>query len=266
MLQFESRKNIKFNMDKEFVCKKYLFGAVVAALLILAFSAVNYVGAYSRSVASTHSFSVSAEGEIVGIPDVARFTFSVVTQGGKDISSLVTENAGKVNKAVAFLKDEGVENKDIKTESYNVTPRYTSCYYRAGEICPSPEITGYEISQTTSVKARDFSKAGDLLSGVVSNGANSVSSLNFEIDDPTALENIARSEAIAKAREKSRQIAKEGDFRLGKLLSVNESNNYPYRLYGMGAGIAEAAPSAKVSVEPGSQKITITVNLTYEIK
>ena len=100
---------------------------------------------------------------------------------------------------------------------------------------------------------------------MVSNGANSVSSLSFEIDDPTALENIARSEAIAKAREKARQIAKEGNFRLGKLFSVSESN-YPYRLYGMGGGVAEAAPSAKVSVEPGSQKITVTVNLTYEIK
>jgi hypothetical protein len=252
-------------MDKEFVCKRYLFGAVVVAVFVLAFSAVSYVGAYSRSVASTHSFSVSAEGEVVGIPDVARFTFSVITQGGKDISSLVTENAEKVDKAVAFLKDGGVEKKDIKTESYNVTPRYTSCYYRAGETCPPEEIVGYEISQTTSVKARDFSKAGDLLSGVVSSGANSVSSLSFEIDDPTALENIARSEAIAKAREKSRQIAKEGNFRLGKLLSVNESN-YPYRLYGMGGGVAEVAPSAKVSIEPGSQKITITVNLTYEIK
>ena len=253
-------------MDKEFVCKKYLFGAAIAAVFILAFSAVSYVGAYSRSVASTHSFSVSAEGEVVGIPDVARFTFSVITQGGKDSSSLEKENAEKVNKAVACLKDSGVEKKDIKTESYNLTPRYTSCYYRAGETCLPSEITGYEISQTTSVKARDFSKVGDLLSGVVLSGANSVSSLSFEIDDQTALENTARSEAITKAREKARQIAKEGNFRLGKLLSVNESNNYPYRLYGMGGGVAEAVPSAKVSVEPGSQKITITVNLTYEIK
>jgi len=254
-------------MDKEFVWKKFIGTGLTLAALLVAFAALTWSGAYSRSTAGEHSFSVSAEGETVAIPDVARFTFSVITQGGKDIASLEATNAEKVNNAVAFLKENGIEDKDIQTESYNLSPRYTSCAYRPGEVCPPAQIVGYEITQTTSVKARDFSKLGDLLSGVVAKGVNSVSSLNFEIDDPTAVEQLARSQAISKAHEKAVQIAGEGGFRLGRLISVSESN-YPTPVYSvLGMGAAETAvPAARVSVEPGSQKVTVTVNLIYEIR
>ena len=94
-------------------------------------------------------------------------------------------------------------------------------------VCPPPEIVGYSITQTVSVKVRNFEKIGDLLSGIVDNGANSVSGISFTVDNSTKLENEARKNAMTEAKEKAKAVAEAGGFRLGRLLSVEEGGQYP---------------------------------------
>lgn len=269
--------------------KKYLGTGVVVALLLFAFSAVSYVRTYAKSIepSTFRSFSVSGEGRIVAVPDIARFTFNVISQGGKDLGALQTANTQKVNGAISFVKSKGVDAKDVKTEGYNVEPRYQNIVCRPPEIgilggptvypgvskvCPPPEIVGYTVRQTVSVKVRDFNVIGDLLSGVVQNGANSVSQLAFTIDDPTSVENEARAEAIAKAKEKAEALAKAGGFRVGRLLSISEGGPQPYyaaEAYGKAAGFGMGGDNVVApapAIEPGSQEVRVQMFLTYGIK
>lgn len=251
----------------------------MVALLVFAYAAASYANSYSKSFepSSFRSFGVSGEGKIVAVPDVAAFTFSVLTKGGKDISDLQKKNADKVNEAIKFVKAQGVSDKDIKTEQYNLQPEYQyfNCnpgIYSAEPVpCPPAEIVGYTITQTVSVKVRDFKKAGEVLGGVVSNGANSVSQLNFTIDDPSKLENEAREEAIRNAKEKAVAVAKAGGFRLGRLLGIEEAGgSYPMP-YAMandgysGKAMLESAAS-RPAIEAGSQDVKVVVNLRYEIE
>lgn len=251
--------------------KNYLGIAIVLAIFLFAVGYLSYVNTYSKSIqpSSFRSFSVTGEGKVTAIPDIAQFTFSVITQGGKDIAALQKENTDKTNKAITFLKAQNIDAKDIKTTSYNLEPRYQ--YYDCDRImgsvepCPPPEIVGYTITQTVSVKIRDFTKIGTIFSGVVDNGANSVSSLSFTIDDPTAVENQARDEAIAQARGKAELVAKAGGFRVGRLISIEEGYQ-PFYGYGLGGGTkAESVVPAPI-IEPGSQEVTINVTLRYEIQ
>lgn len=250
--------------------KNYLGVAAIIAMFMLAFAAWNYADSYSKSIqpSSFRSFSVSGEGKITTIPDVAQFTFSVITQGGKEIGKLQGENTEKVNKAIEFVKSNGVEAKDIKTQNYNLEPRYQ--YYscpKEGGPCPPPDIVGYTVTQTVLVKIRNFDKIGDILSGVIKNGANEVSQLSFTIDDPTKLEDQARAEAIEKAKEKAKSVAKAGGFRIGRLLSIEEGGYYPKAmpLYGLRTETVSAGAPAP-TIEPGSQEVTINVTLKYEIQ
>ncbi len=258
--------------------KNYLGWVLIISILLVAFSAWRYVSAYARSIqpASFRSFSASGEGKVVVVPDVAKFTFSVITEGDTDISKLQTSNTEKVNKAIKFLKDQGLDEKDIKTESYNLSPRYetANCGFRPdgfNQTCPPPEIVGYSISQTVSVKVRqdNFSKIGEALSGVIKQGANSVSQLDFTIDDPVTAENEARAQAIAEAKVKAKSIAKAAGFSLGELLGIDEGGmDYPMtKIYSMEAsrdlGMA-AAPAP--SIQPGSQEVRVSVTLRYEIE
>ncbi|MEK7464648.1 MAG: SIMPL domain-containing protein [Patescibacteria group bacterium] len=250
--------------------KTYLSVAVVLSILIIAGSAWSYVQTYSRSVepSSFRSFSVSGEGKIVAVPDVAQFAFGVITEGGKDIAVLQRDNTAKVNKIIGFAKSKKIDAKDIKTQSYNLEPRYqySNCS-RENTICPPAEIVGYTITQSVSVKVRDFGVVGDILGGVVENGANNVSQLNFTVDDPTDLQNQARAEAIEKAKEKAKVLARAGGFGIGRLLSIDEGSNYypPMPMYAGGAFEKSADEGAPV-IEPGSQDIKINVTLRYEIR
>ncbi len=283
--------------------KGIVAAAIGVAVLAIGFAAVVYSIYYARSIqpSSFRSFSVSADGKSVSIPDVAQFSFTVITEGGKDLTALQGQNTVSVNKAIAFVKAQGVSANDIKTSYYNVDPRYEnySCYespvrydIKSMEVapgsgsssgvampasptpatvktCPPPSIVGYTVTQSVSVKIRDFSKVGDIMSGVVTNGANQVGSLAFTLDDPSSAQDEARNEAIAKARDKAEEMARAGGFSIGRLLSVQEGRG-AYPMYEKsvsldsysGAGSSAPAPA----IEPGSQETNVTVTMTFEIR
>lgn len=254
--------------------KNYLGIAGLVAMMLVAFAIVKYVGAYAESIqpSSFRSFSVSGEGKVVAVPDVAQFSFEVITEGEKNLGATEKINTEQANAAIKFIKDQGVDAKDIKSTSYGVEPRYQ--YYNCGgdssRPCPPPTIVGYTIRHSIQVKIRDFSKIGELLSGIINAGANSVSQLSFTVDDPTGVENSARAEAIMKAKEKARAIAEAGGFRVGRLLSIDEGGGViPFyartESFAFDKGMG-AAPAMPPSVEPGSQDVRVTVTLRYEIK
>lgn len=202
----------------------------------------------------------------MGVPDVAQVTVSVLTQGSKDISSLQSQNTQKANSIISFLESQGAQSKDIQTQSYNLEPSYTYYNCTSGSSCPPPTIAGYTITQGIQIKIRDFSKIGNVLTGVVNNGANTISQLSFTTDSSStlALEDQARSKAISKAETRAQAIAKEAGFRLGKLVSIDVSysgGQPPVPVYGMGSA-AVSAPN----IQPGSEKTTATTILTYEIR
>lgn len=143
------------------------------------------------------------------------------------------------------------------------------CDYTAGKVCPPAEIVGYSVQQGVTVKVRDFNITNKLLSGVVENGANSVSEIQFALDNPTEVENQARAEAIAKAKEKAKGIAEAGGFELGRLLEISESSG-GYTPYYSRTAMMDMAGSKEATVAPtieaGSEEINISVSLKYEIR
>ncbi len=252
--------------------KNILGLAIILALLASGYVLWSFSRSYAKSIqpTSVRSFSVTAEGRTVAAPDIAQFNFEVITEGGKDVTKLQSENTEKVNRAIDFIKSHKVDPADIKTLQYNIEPRYQySVCPAGGGVCPPPAIVGYVIRQTVLVKIRDFSKIGDLISGVTQNGANSISDLTFKIDDPTEVQNKAREEAIAKAKDKAKDLAKAGGFRIGRLISIEEGFTPPPMPYPVMRGLSKGAEAyaAEVPViEPGSQEITVNVTLKYEIE
>ncbi|OGZ41607.1 MAG: hypothetical protein A3C80_00185 [Candidatus Ryanbacteria bacterium RIFCSPHIGHO2_02_FULL_45_43] len=252
--------------------------SIIIILLVGAYGVWNFVRSYAESIdpSSLRSFTVTGEGKTVAVPDVAIFHFSIITEGGTDLGGLQSKNIKDANSAIAFVKSEGVDSKDIKTTSYNIQPRYQ--YYDcriygplgegSAEPCPPPKIVGYTVTQAVQVKVRDFDKTGNILSGVVDRGANDVSGLTFTVDDPTEPETQARTEAIAKAKEKAQAVATAGGFRLGKLISIDEGFYAPVPYYKLGVGgeVASRADTTPPSIEPGSEEVRVNVTLRFAIE
>lgn len=250
---------------------QWLHISASVAVILLALSSVSYVSYYGRSTDQMHyrSFGVTGEGKITAIPDVAQFSFSVITEGGNDLAKLQTENVTKMNKAIDFIKSKGVETKDITTRAFSVQPRYQNNICTSMGICPPPQIVGYTVHQSVEVKARKFDHLGELVGGVVQQGANEVSQLNFVTDDPSTLQTQARQKALKDATEKAEAMASAGGFKLGRLLSVEDAYGVQYD--GMSeAGIYATKMGGPVApspiIEPGSQEVHSSVNVRYEIR
>ena len=244
----------------------FLLNIFIAVLILVAvFIVAPAIKNNSDSRYPASTLSVSADGETVVIPDVADLTFSVTLEGAnpKEIADDVNK---RVDGAIAFLKSENVNKDDIKTSQYNLVPKYS--YNRA---TGQSDIYGYELTQTTEVKIRNFDKIATIISGLTELGINRIGGLTFTIDDPEEFMNVARGKAFEKAKEKAANIAKSTGIKLGKIINVNEYQGTPYypkyfaedALGGFGG---DTAPVAPPQIEPGTQELTVTVNLTYEIR
>lgn len=220
---------------------------------------------FMASLPPARTITVSAEGKTVVSPDIASVNFSVVTEGA-DPAVLSKENTDKLNKAIAFLKEQEIDSQDIKTAGYNLYPKYEYDEKRG-----TSSIIGYTLNQTVYIKIRKFEKIGLILGALPKYGVNEISSLNFDIEDPDQYLNTARQEAFAKAYEKAKTMAEQNGAKIKRVVTFSEnSGGYPWPIFyaaaekgGYGGG---GAPTPLPTIEPGSQEVSIQVTVTYEIK
>jgi uncharacterized protein len=238
--------------------------------LFLLVSTISKLDGLSDNDMSYNSINVTGTGEVVVIPDVAVFTFSV-SETSETVDTAQTLATTKINKALDALKGAGVEERDLKTESYNIYPRYR---YNPGIChmgsCPDgrDELIGYEVSQTTQVKVRDTKKAGEMLTLVGATGISTVSGLQFTVDDADAAKEEARSKAIADARTKAKQLAKDLGVDLGDVMGYYEEGPGGYPMYEdtmyMSAKMDVAGVAPQMPV--GENTIVSTITVTFEIE
>jgi uncharacterized protein YggE len=237
---------------------KTLKTAIIVGILIFSFYLLWFVYEYSKSRSEVRTFSVSGEGKEVVVSNIAEIRIGVISEVS-DLTMLQKENSEKMNRIISFLKEKGIDEKDIQTENYSITPKYD--YSK-----PPYKIVGYTISQNLKVKVRDLTKIGEILSQAVNYGANNVSGPNFTIDDKEVYLEKAREKAIKNAKEKAEKIAKTAGFKLGKIVGIQESG--PSEFYPLMLKAApESAPEiSQPQIETGSQEIKVEVNITFEIK
>jgi len=259
--------------------KNYLYLAGVLFLVIASYSVWAFANHYGQSIqpGSYRSFAVAGEGKITAKNDIAQFTYSVTIEGGKDITVIKKESDTKTGQIQSFLKAQGIDDKDVTTVTYSLSPRYqyTPCPVSSVGMgvpvrpCQPQEIVGYTLSQTDSVKIRDLAKTDKIVSGVVSAGANNVSQLNFTVDDPSSLQTQAKGLAIKQAIARAEIMAETAGFKVGKIISIDEFGSSPVPMYSTGFG-GEAktlsAPVLDANLNPGSNDIVSNVNVRFEIK
>lgn len=266
--------DIKKFRDYIFVGATLLFAVLSLYVLILI---SDKSGSYNRD----KTLPISVEGKVSGAPNIATSNFSILTTA-KTAEEAQNNNAEKINAVIEYLKSKGIKSEDIKTSNFNLYPNYFYPYdypripcpavvYEFGETCPpkNPVIVSYSLNQGISIKLRDLNKTGEIISGVVSKGVNQIEGVYFSIEDPDKLKSEARENAIKKAREQAEQLAKLGKFRLGRVISIQESPVYlpqPYSVYPKGFEVNGRGGGGPVDIQPGSQDITVNLTVIFEIK
>jgi len=263
----------KFFSDSKLAIATGILGVVALSFfgsLFLISKTVNEVKNFdSKGEPYYNSINVSGKGEVVAIADIATFNFAV-NEEGKKVEEAQSKATEKINKAIDYLKSQGIEDKDIKTVSYNVNPKYEWQRGICNEIsCDSGKsiLVGYEVSQSIDVKVRETVKAGEVLAGIGTIGISNVSGLQFKVDDEETLKSEARTIAIENAKKEAEKIAKDLGVKLVRVISYyEESEEMPYGGYGMGGDMMEAKVSAAPQLPTGENKVTSKVSVSFEIK
>ncbi len=200
--------------------------------------------------------TVVGKGEAKASPDTARVQLGVQTEAPSARQAL-TDNNGKMSALVAKLKELGVANQDIQTSNISIYPRYDH---------DGREVLGYQVHNTVTVKIRSVGQTGDLLDQVVDAGANNMSGISFMIEDPKALEQQAREQAIADARTRAEAMAKAAGASVGQIISISENiGTAPPVMYAMPEA-AGRATDASVPTEAGEQTLSAQVQMSFELR
>jgi uncharacterized protein YggE len=234
----------------------------LVVLSILAITATSFLARGTDSL-NENTISVTGTSEVNAAPDIASFSFSVseVSLNPQEAQEVISQ---KIVVILEGLEELSVEEDDIRTNSYSINPKYQ--WLRSEN---KQELIGYDVRQNAEVTLRDLARAPEALTLFAASGVDNLYGPNFEIEDPEALQEQARLEAIDDAKNQARRLARDLGVKLGDIVSFNEhSGGYypqPYFARSLSMDFAE-----EVSVEPllpaGENEISSQVTIVYEIR
>ena len=213
-----------------------------------------------------NTISVTGQGKVSATPDLATVNLGVITNGDT-ASSVQDESSKKINKIIDFVKQQGISKEDVTTSGFSIYPQQD---YQGGKST----ITGYQASQTITIKVRGVDKSTDKLSkilgGVAATGANQINGVFFSFDDPDQLKGEARKQGIEKAKQKAVELAAAAGLQLDKVINVSESSGIPgpipYAEAGLGGTGLASDKSVAPNVEPGNQDIITEMTVVFEVR
>jgi hypothetical protein len=204
---------------------------------------------------------MQGRGSVSVAPDMAVITARVVTVA-KNAAGALAGNTADLSKVIEKIKASGVEAKDIQTSGFAIYPRYERVTDNSGR---QPNITGYEVRNGVEINVRDLAKLGDLLTGVVNSGANSVDGVRFQVSDPDMKLDEARKDAVEAARHKAEVFAAAAGVKLGDILSISETGVQVPRPVMMRTESMMMAKADAVPIEAGEETISASVTIEWRI-
>ena len=242
----------------------------------------------SAQETSKTGIRTSGQGQASGSPDIAILNLAVESFAGS-VAEARNAAAASMDQIVSTLREAGVEERDIRTSHFDISPHHTQrevarCITKtpsdtSPETPPAePEcfmewesvITGYRVSNGLSVQVRNLEGVSDLIDQVIAAGGDLIRfhGVNFVIEDTSALEEQARAAAVADMQEKARQLASSSGVNLGRIVFLQEvGDSYAYRpKFSVESFAVSAAADVATPIMPGEQTITVTVEGFFAIE
>ena len=206
------------------------------------------------------TISVSAEGKAEAVPTIAKISVTIATTN-PDLDQARSQNEQKVSTVVSKLKELGIAEKDIKTQSISAGPSYEV------QIYPLRKPTTNQVSATLAITIRDFKKADTVIAILTENGATNFYGPNLTVDDQTleAAKSRAREDAVEKAKAKAQELAKFSGRKLGKVVNIKEQGDFrlPQPIFAQGG--AELAQKMS-QIQPGQNEVSINLEVDFSLK
>ncbi len=207
---------------------------------------------------------VSGTGRVVVIPDLALLSLGVEARA-KTVQQARDQAATAMDQVMTVLTANGIDKKDIQTQYFNIQPEYVW-----NDFAKRQEITGYTVTNTISVKARNLEGLGVLVDRVADAGGDliRINNISFTVENPDLYVAQAREAAVKDAMSKAQQFAKLTGVTLGKLEYIAESgSNIPIvRDYAEAKMLTAGGAAPPTPISPGEIDVTISVQAVFGIE
>jgi uncharacterized protein len=262
--------------------KNPLITAAFVLLGLFLYSNFSYVLPFGRPPITdkTALFTANGTAEATYVPNTA-LLYLGVNKTAATQEEAKNEANKVINQLTADLKKLGIEEKNIKTTNFSVNENYDYGVTSGAEpvviedkmmimpVQPSRTKTkGFVANVNLEVRVTPLEKAEQAIDAATKAGATQVGTSQLILDETKQkeLENRTRIEAIKNAKEKAKEISKAAGIHLGRVVSVQENGGaMPYaRTMELKMDSVGSAPMPETALNPGENKISVTVTLAYE--
>jgi uncharacterized protein YggE len=229
---------------------------LVHAALISALLSASFAGATSAQTPTIAQITVTGEGVVDGVPDVATLSLGVTTMGDTAVAAMAA-NSESLSAVMARLVAAGVAERDMQTTNLSINPNWTG--YDNGQ---SQRITGYTASNQLTVRIRALDGLGAVLDAAIQDGANTLNGLTFGLSEPGRAMDAARRAAVEDARARATLLVEAAGATLGPIVSITEGGGYsqPAPMFRQSADSMGELPIAA-----GEVSTTASVTIVFEI-
>jgi uncharacterized protein YggE len=234
--------------------------ALALAALVFALALTSLAGCTkvitTPAGSAANTVTATGSGTAPGNPDEADMSFGVTRHAADSKTALA--NASTVAQSItSALAKGGVDKKDIQTQNVSVNPQFVD---QNGKQV----VNGFDASIAVSVKVRDLSKLGELITAANAAGADNINGPTFTLSDPAPTRAQAITLAVADARKTAQAMAKAAGKSVGGVLSIstNDVASQPVPLF----STASAGAAKSVPIEPGQLDVTANVTVVFELK
>ena len=196
--------------------------------------------------------TVTGDGSISVVPDMARMTLGVVQQAETAADAMAAMSEA-MRGVLAQLADAGVDPKHIQTSNLRLDQ-----IYDRSSVGPA-KLNGYAAYADVQVQVYELNKLGEILDAAVRDGANQMNGLQFDVADRAPVLTAARQAAVADARAKAQVYTEAAGVTLGPILLMAES----------GANVGPMPMMAEMAFNSGARSVpvaagemTIAANIT----
>ena len=222
-------------------------------------SVADRVGLGLTSVFSKRTITVTGSAAKQQTNELASFNATVSNKNADKIAA-VTEVTQKSEKLIADLKQFGVADKDLKTQSLNIYRDQVPFYVDGGQQFRDGD---WNASISVDITLRDLSKSSDLTDLLAKSDASNIYGPSYSLTEGESDKTALLKAAFESAKAKADSLANGMGMKVGKVESVMEGSDYglpiyPLRDAGMGAGGG--------GMEPGSSGVSTTLTVTFELR
>jgi len=224
---------------------------ITVLALVLALAATSTVAQHRPQIISNGQAGISVA------PDMARITIGVEHRADLATDALAQMGAD-ISAVMDRMKAVGVAEKDIQTSGLQLDLERDYSASSGGA-----RVVGYVARSNITIAIYDLEILGEILSGVVTDGANQINGLTFDVADRAPHLEMARRSAVADARARARIYADAAEVTLGPLLHLSETGGAQPGPYPMEARATFAQDATPIAA--GEITISASVTVTYAI-